>query len=233
MSIVMILYIVVVITSIAVSVLLVRLSQLSARAHVVPISADRQDQDFSFDSQHVKEIKKSVCEEIRGIADPRKRDEIAASIVTNILEKELKNTIEQKTQELSRKYKTIIDQTSKNEEIAWEKYKKVLIDKKETEAVVRSIAEGLVVVDSRGNVVMVNPAAERLLGSTGKDKIGKPILDNLKEEQLITLIKDSGPEGREIEVISQKDETKRTLRSSSAVIEDENGQTVGMVSAVF
>jgi len=80
---------------------------------------------------------------------------------------------------------------------------------------------------------MMNPAAERMLGVSRKDKIGKRILDDLKEEQLVALVKDSpNREEKEIELISQQDETKKILRASSAVIENEHGQTVGMVSVL-
>ena len=51
------------------------------------------------------------------------------------------------------------------------KYKKVLAEKKSTEAIVKSIAEGLVVVDSQGKVIMLNPAAEKLLGSFDKTRV--------------------------------------------------------------
>lgn len=106
-----------------------------------------------------------------------------------------------------------------------------MVEKKDTEAVLKSIAEGLVVVDSEGKVIMMNPAAEKLLGVERKNKIGKNLLEGLKEERLVSLIKGSEKE-REIELISQQDETKKILRASSAVIEDENGRTVGMVSVL-
>jgi signal transduction histidine kinase len=59
------------------------------------------------------------------------------------------------------------------------------------------------------------------------------MLENLKKEQLVSMTKEGGEgKDREIEIISQEEETKKVLRSSSAVIENENGQTVGMVSVL-
>lgn len=96
-----------------------------------------------------------------------------------------------------------------------------------------SVAEGLLVVDAQGRVVVMNPAAERLLGVARKDKIGRPVDESLREEQLVSLVKDSkNKEGKEIELFSQNNETSKTIRTSSAVIENENGQTVGMVSVL-
>lgn len=80
---------------------------------------------------------------------------------------------------------------------------------------------------------MMNPAAEKLLGVSKKEKVGKPINEDLREEQLITLTKKNNETGgKEIEFASESDETKRILRASSAVIENENGETVGMVSVL-
>jgi len=108
-------------------------------------------------------------------------------------------------------------------------------EKQQTESIVRSIAEGLVVVDNQGKILMMNPAAEKILGKEGEDKKGASITGNLGEEQLISLVK-RGPgldqEQKEIELASQVDSTKKVIRASSAVIENEDGQTVGMVSVL-
>jgi PAS domain S-box-containing protein len=90
-----------------------------------------------------------------------------------------------------------------------------------------------VVVDAEGKVVMMNPAAEKLLGTSKKEKLGKGVVENLKEEQLVSLVHDSpGGDDKEIELVSQQNDTKKVLRASSAVIENEYGQTVGMVSVL-
>lgn len=178
-------------------------------------------------------IQKTILEEISEVAPSRQVSQEVAERVSGIFSKELEKKINLTTQELSKKYETVIKEKAQNEEIAWKKYNKVLNEKQETEAVIRSIAEGLVVVDSHGKVVMMNPAAERLLGVSRKDKIGKPISEGLKEEQLISLIRSSpDKEGREIELVSPQDETKKVLKASSAVVENEYGQTVGMVSVL-
>ena len=106
-------------------------------------------------------------------------------------------------------------------------------DRKNAETVIRSIAEGLVVVDVNGNVVMMNHAAEKILGTSQKNKIGKPILEDIKKEHLVSLVTDyAKKECRKIELTDSEDETKKIIRSSSAVIENESGQTVGIVSVL-
>lgn len=113
------------------------------------------------------------------------------------------------------------------------KYKQVQAEKNQTESIVRSVAEGVIVVNNKGEVLLMNPAAERLLGAPQRDRLGQPVMGDLKEGRLISMVKPGAdPGSREIEVGSQDDKTKKTLRASTAVIEDENGQTVGMVSVL-
>ena len=119
-----------------------------------------------------------------------------------------------------------------------EREKKVLADEKErVESVIRNLAEGLLVVDKDGKVVLMNPAAERMLGVKKEEKIGKSVTDGLREEQIVAMasgnLRDQGGDvAKHVEVVSVNDDTKRILQTSTAVIENENGQTVGMVSVL-
>ncbi|MCX5667444.1 MAG: ATP-binding protein [Candidatus Omnitrophica bacterium] len=176
-----------------------------------------------------QDISDVVSEAIGSDEDARK----IVKAVSGMVNEELKKNSEQQARDLGKKFEQVIEEKAQSEEKAWKKFKTVLREKKETEAVIRSIAEGLVVVNSKGNVIMMNPAAEKLLGKSIKEKSGKSIMASLKSEQLVSMIKGgAGEDDRTIEVASQSDDTKKILRASSAVIEDENGQTVGMVYAL-
>ncbi len=176
-------------------------------------------------------LENTIYEEIGNVVGSKELSQEISAKVSDIFNKELEKKITFTTDELDKKYNSIIEEKKHNEEIAINKYKKTLVEKKDTEAVIKSIAEGLVVVNAEGKVVMMNPAAEKLLDAPKKDKIGKNILEDLKEEEIISFVKDSSADERkEIEVISKNDETKKILQASSAVIEDENGKTIGMVS---
>jgi len=116
-------------------------------------------------------------------------------------------------------------------------YREVVLEKERIDNVIRNIAEGLVVVDSEGKVLLMNPAAERLLGVSQNEKKGKKLADALGEGQMLALSKDSVDEAgkgtlQEIELISPDDSTKRVLRASTAVVENQDGRTVGMVSVL-
>lgn len=181
-----------------------------------------------------KYLQDALSEQLASVVDSSQHLNRIATAVSDVFNKELERKVSQNAQEISMKYEAIIQEKSRNEEIVLKKYQTVSTAKKETEAVIRSIAEGLVVVDSQGNVVMMNPAAEKLLGVSQKEKTGRPLTEGVKDEQLISLLKShsEGPKGKEIELASSQTETKKVLRASSAVIENEDGQTVGMVSVL-
>jgi len=228
-----IIYVTAAVVGIVIAILLTYIARLSAQAK---INADKKAKKQNYLSENIlsdADIKKTLYEEINEALASSARAQEVTNRISDIFAQEVQKRIGIKEQEISKKYETVIKEKSINEEIAWKKYKKVLAEKKSTDAVIRSIAEGLIVVDSKGKVIMMNPAAQRLLGASGKDKIGKPISENLKEEQLISLVKTSkDEENKEIELVSQEDETKKVIRASSAVIESEDGETVGMVSVL-
>lgn len=233
MSSIAIIYIVTAIVSIAIALWLFNLTKLSTRARTVADDKRKKQGYLASSILSDESVRQTIFEEINEIVDSQPSRQETIKKISEVFSRELEKRIDLNTQELSKKYETIIKREKQNEEIAWKKYKRVLSDKEKTEAVIRSIAEGLVVVDAQGKVIMMNPAAEKLLGVSKKDKVGKALLENLKEEQLISLVKGAeDKEEREIELVSQRDETKKVLRASSAVIENENGQTIGMVSVL-
>ncbi len=193
---------------------------------------EKSEEGFYIDLED-DSLKEKIYEKLTEAVDSKYKGKEVSKAIYSVVSKELQEKLTKSKEELAKKYQKIIDEKSKSEEIALKKYKKVLAEKKSTEAIVKSIAEGLVVVDSQGKVIMLNPAAEKLLGVDKRDKLGKPILEGLRKEQLISMIKGAPErEEKEIELVSQDDETKKILRASTAVIENEKGQTIGMVSVL-
>lgn len=217
--------------SITIAILLVRISKVSGQGRAV-LDRKKEIVPSHLDIPSDGSIKEIIYREAgESIKSESERLEISERI-SNIFEKELEEKIRSRELELGKKYDNILDGKSKSEEIAWKKYKKAVGDKKRTETVIHSIAEGIIVVDAKGKVLMINPAAEKLLETKSREKIGKSILDNLREEQMVSLSKESGLASREIDMVSQNEDTKKVLRASSAVIENESGETVGMVSVL-
>lgn len=114
--------------------------------------------------------------------------------------------------------------------------KRLVREKEKTERILRSISDGLVVVDAQGKVMFMNEAAEKLLGKPKVEIAGKNIVDNLEEHQIVSFSKefptgDSADRVAEI-VVHGQENTKKILRASSAVIEDTDGKTIGTVSVL-
>ena len=231
MSSLMWVYVLTGIVSIVIALLLVRLTHVSGQVN--PETGPNPAKTSDSHLPATERLQKIINEEIGKVTGSAQRSREIGNLITNVFTDELNQKIEQNKLELRQKYESVIDRKTENEAIAWKKYKKTINEKKQTEAVIRSIAEGLVVVDAQGKVVMINPAAEKLLGVSRQDKVGKTLTEDMKDEQLVSLSQGSpDKEDKEIELISPQDETKKVLRASTAVIENENGQTIGMVSVL-
>jgi PAS domain S-box-containing protein len=129
-----------------------------------------------------------------------------------------KSELEKRTQEITRKYE--------------EEIKHLAFEKEKMDAIMHNVGEGVVVVGTDGNILMANPAAEKLLNQSGQNVVGRMLKDTLKDEHSLVLSKGDSESIKEIEVASRDDETRRVLRASNAVIEDRNGATIGMVSVL-
>lgn len=164
-----------------------------------------------------------------------------AEELMQVFNEEMDRRLSASAEELGKKYNMIIDDKEKqigviNQEynLVKEEFQQVDAEKKHTESLVRSIADGLIVVNEKGEVQLLNPTARKLLGVKDEDDLGGTRLaDNIKDDQLVSMLKgSSGDRERDIELQSTADDTKTVVRASSAVIEDEHGKTVGMVSVL-
>ncbi len=111
--------------------------------------------------------------------------------------------------------------------------KRLGYEKDKMDSIMHNVGEGVVVVGNDGNILMANPAAQKLLGSQkDQDIVGQALKENLKEEHSMVVTKDSPRSVVEIEVAGKDSETRRMLKTSNAVIEDSDGKTIGMVSVL-
>jgi signal transduction histidine kinase len=227
MSFLALIYLLTIIVSIAIAFLLVYFANLSSKSRqdvdkYTPTPAYPKSPPLSD-----KDIKKTLYKELNEFVESKESCQKIAENVSDIFRKELDKEIVQ----ISAKYEGVIKEKSANEEIAWKKYEKTLVEKKQTESVIRSIAEGLVVLNDRNEVIMMNPAAEKMLEVQIKNQTGKPIQNLIKDTHLMSLATGNQSQGDvEIELNAGSENAKKVLRSSSAVIQNESGKTVGMVS---
>lgn len=109
---------------------------------------------------------------------------------------------------------------------------RVVNERVRTENVLAMVAEGKVVVDQEGRVLMMDPAAEEIIGYPFSAVFGKKILEGLKnDDQFVTLAKDLViPENRPVSEdvrMSGGAEAMQAFRQSVAVVHDEKGRVVG------
>ena len=191
-------------------------------------------------------VKSTVRDLVKKLPMAVASDEATVDALSKIVEDQTQQLVRDIKQEYSVKYQVVVQE--KNREVEGvkkeynavkekyqeveKKYKKSDAERKTTEAVVRSIAEGLVVVNQKGEVLLMNPSAERLLGVNHEKKVGKLLHEEVKDEVMISMTRGAGGDDNErvIEFRSKDENVKKIIRSSSAVIQNEDGQTVGMVN---
>jgi len=110
--------------------------------------------------------------------------------------------------------------------------KRLTFEKNRIDAVMRNVGEGVIVVGNDGKVLMANPAAEKLLGQNGERIMGQALKDTMQKEHALILSHGNQESVEEIEVAGEDKDTRRILRASNAVVEDRDGQTIGMVSVL-
>lgn len=113
--------------------------------------------------------------------------------------------------------------------------KKVENDMVRTESVMTSMAEGVVVVDKDGKILMMNPQAEAISGKPLAELSGKRIVDLSQiENQVVSLAKEIRSENKgDISPDIQKSgssDLADTVKKATAIIQNEEGKIVGSVS---
>jgi len=173
-----------------------------------------------------------IFQELKSLSGSTRNQKKAAAAISNLLEEKVEQKVTIVKKELTEKYGKLVEEKSQAAAESQRKFKKTLSEKKQTEAIVRSVAAGVVVVNNKGEVLLMNPAAEKLLDTTKEKKTGKLLTEGAKKEQLFSMAKAASLDGETDIEIDGEEDTKKILRSSSAVIEDENGKTVGMVTVL-
>ncbi|MCK9431669.1 MAG: ATP-binding protein [Candidatus Omnitrophota bacterium] len=212
------------------AMILIRWSRLPLGVKVKEEYARRSKKSSAAGFEPEDSFRQAVFKEMSRVLDSRKHGKEFTEELFELFNQELNKKIKQNTREVSKIYEDIIDKNFREEEVLKSKYNHALAEKKQADAVIRSVAAGLLVLDAQGKVVMMNPALENILGVSKKDNSGKPINGGLQDERLASLLKGSGKDGKEIQLVSEGEKTGKTIRASSTILENEEGQTVGTVS---
>ncbi len=137
---------------------------------------------------------------------------------------------------LTAKFKEeIVAEVKKALEVVHREKKKVENDMVRTESVMTSMADGVVVVDKDGKIIMMNPQAEAISGKPLAELSGKKIVDLSQiENQVVSLAREIKSENKEdisTEVAKTGPaELAETVKKATAIIQNEDGKIVGSVS---
>jgi PAS domain-containing protein len=145
----------------------------------------------------------------KAVPDPLLREKVIAQVM-KLLEVDIAKRVEEVTLPLKKEKKIV-----ENESIR-------------TTSVIQNLVEGVVVVDDQGKILMMNPAAEQIYGESLVKTAGKGIIENPGDQFVVTLAADlQTPNDRDINPavsVRGAEDTKKTLRASSAVVKTEEGQ---------
>ncbi len=105
-------------------------------------------------------------------------------------------------------------------------------DKARTEAVIAGVAGGEVVVDEEGKVLLMNPAAERIVGGPLKEKAGGPLSAGFPEDGMLALAGNlapavAGPADAGV-TVKGRSEAQESLKAATAVVRNPDGKVVGL-----
>lgn len=103
----------------------------------------------------------------------------------------------------------------------------------QVEAILRSIPDGVIVTDAQNRVILMNPAAERMLGIRSEEAGENPLLAIMGRERAEELYRRAINEGRaSADVSLAKAEGRMVLRANMASVRDERGRLLGIVTVL-
>lgn len=153
----------------------------------------------------------------KSVPDPVLRQKVLAQVM-KLLEADMAKRVEEVTLPLKREKKVVENEAAR------------------TSSVMQNMVEGVVVVDDQGKILMMNPAAEQIYGETLAKSAGRGIGEKQSEQFVVTMAAElDAPADRDIsrEVkTAGADDTKKTLRASSAIVQTEQGKVVGVVTSL-
>ncbi|OGR72236.1 MAG: hypothetical protein A2179_07695 [Elusimicrobia bacterium GWC2_63_65] len=113
-----------------------------------------------------------------------------------------------------------------------EENERIINTRTRTEKVLSKVAEGKVIVDKEGRILMMNPAAEEISGKRLAEVAGTHVSEHLNPgEHILTISGDmdlsgGGPVSGRVSVAGDE-QVGRALRRSMALLEDDEGRVVG------
>jgi PAS domain S-box-containing protein len=105
------------------------------------------------------------------------------------------------------------------------------------DAILRSVADGLIVTDLDHKIILANPAAEALLEFRQEEMLGREVGAGIKDDQLREIVRHaldqhSSDYEVDIELEDPQNKRKKVLRARTALVDDRRGQPLGTVTII-
>ncbi|HNW58261.1 MAG TPA: ATP-binding protein [bacterium] len=112
----------------------------------------------------------------------------------------------------------------------------IIAERNKTQTIIKNIADGVVVTDPRGKVLLLNASAERWLGLRERDALQQPLAHFISEEKMLQLLADAGAEKPvalppvEITFRPPGEWKPRIFQAHAARVLQEDGELIGIVT---
>lgn len=112
---------------------------------------------------------------------------------------------------------------------------RIIAEKTKTEAVIYSIADGIVMTDFSGRIVLMNRRAREMLQVSGEEVLGKNLMDYIGDQRIAQSLR---------EIIEQKEKTvvkeidlsqgpyKKFVKTGTNIVKTEKGKNLGVVTVL-
>ncbi|HOC89738.1 MAG TPA: HAMP domain-containing protein, partial [bacterium] len=114
----------------------------------------------------------------------------------------------------------------------------IIAERNKTQTIIKNIADGVVVTDPRGKVLLLNASAEKWLGLREKDALEKPLETFIQEEKMLQLLADAGENNGttlppvEITFRPPGEWKPRVFQAHAARVLQDDNQLIGIVTVL-
>ena len=115
--------------------------------------------------------------------------------------------------------------------------RKLSDERERGDAIIRQSSQGIMVLNKEGQILELNPVAEKVLGISTREAKDKRLNDVIQDHHMLSVVSDWEKETdqhipKQVAIQAGKEEVVDTIRESALVIEDENGRSIGGVAAL-
>ncbi|MZH02016.1 MAG: PAS domain S-box protein [Nitrospinae bacterium] len=158
-----------------------------------PIYASLKDGVTHTESDEVFWRKDGSCFPVEYVSTPIYEDERIFGAVVTFKDISEKKKVQLALEEYSQNLEKRVEQRTAELNVSVEKIKE---SRDQTEGILKSIGEGLIVTDLSGTVVLMNFAAEKILGINVGDALGKSAGQVIQNDVLLSQIMGAGESGK-------------------------------------